>query len=165
MFKKSVSYWSFAGGLENTAPYEEVFAEAKRRGYDAVEPCVGAAGVLTPKTSEKKIAAIRQMARDAGVEISSVATGMFWDRSMSDDRKSVRDRMIDDAKRCLEIAAALGTNTLLVIPGAVDVFFNPKVKVVDYDVVDKRARQAVRRLLPTAERVKVAIAIAVMTAR
>ena len=159
MFKKSISYWSFPGGLENAADYKQVFAEAKKRGFEAVELGVDRKGVLTPRSSEKAVRAIAADAKAAGVEIASVATGMYWARSLSDPSQRVRESMLEDTKRCLQIARWAGTNALLTIPASVDVFFLPTAKVVAYDVAYKRAKEAVRRLLPTAEKCKVAIAV------
>ena len=39
--KKSISYWSFPGGLEGEAPLADVFREAKKHGFQAVEPALG----------------------------------------------------------------------------------------------------------------------------
>ena len=49
---KSISYWSFPGGLENTADYGEVFSRAKGLGFEAVEVGFGETGVLTPDSTE-----------------------------------------------------------------------------------------------------------------
>ena len=43
--KKGISYWSFPGGLENTAPYGPVFRKAAKLGFDSVECAYDAAGV------------------------------------------------------------------------------------------------------------------------
>jgi len=159
MFKKSISYWSFPGGGSNTADYKTVFAAARKAGFDAVELAVDRTGILTPRSSEKQVRAIRAEAKAAGVEIASIATGMFWARSLSDPSKRVRESMLADAKRCLQIARWAGTDALLTIPASVAVPWNPKAKIIPYDVAYKRAKQAVRRLLPTAERCNVAVAV------
>ena len=159
MLKKSISYWSFPGGGDNTADYPTVFAQAKKHGFEAVEICVAPKGVLTPRTSEKKVKAIADQARSAGVEIAGVATGMYWARSMSDPSKRVRDSIIEDTKRCLRIARWAGTDSLLTIPASVDASFIPGFKVVPYDLAYARAKDALGRLLPTAEDCGVALAV------
>ena len=35
--KKSISYWSFPGGLDGSKPAAEAFVEAKAAGFEAVE--------------------------------------------------------------------------------------------------------------------------------
>jgi L-ribulose-5-phosphate 3-epimerase len=57
------------------------------------------------------------------------------------------------------VAHLLGTDAFLVVPGAVDVFFNPAQPVVAYDVAMDRLRQALDALLPHAERSRVALAL------
>ena len=59
----------------------------------------------------------------------------------------------------LRIAHWLGIDGLLVVPGAVDVFFDPEAEVVDYRDVFKRAYSAMRRLAKTAEEYKVTICV------
>ncbi len=61
--------------------------------------------------------------------------------------------------RCLEVANQLGATGILVVPGAVEVFFNPDMEVVQYDLAMQRVEEAVRELVPVAERNKVAIGI------
>lgn len=50
---KSISYWSFPGGLENTADIKKVFQQAVRLGYEGVELSIGdvPGSVLTTRAS------------------------------------------------------------------------------------------------------------------
>ena len=48
----------------------------------------------------------------------------------------------------------LGTENLLVVPGAVHIPWRTDYEPVPNDVCDKRAKEAVRKLLPTAEKLK-----------
>ena len=159
MLLKSISYWSFPGGLENTADYGEVFARAKKAGYDAVEAAVGETGVLTPASTEEQCREIAAAARRAGVKIASVATGIYWGCSLSATDPKVRGKAVEYTKKMLRIASWLGTDALLVVPGAVNVFFNPESELVSYDDVWKRAAASIRKCLPTARKVKVAMAL------
>jgi len=45
--KKAISYWAFPGGLAGTKPSAEVFAEAKKAGFEAVELAVSATGEIS----------------------------------------------------------------------------------------------------------------------
>ena len=62
-------------------------------------------------------------------------------------------------KKMLQISSWLGADTLLVIPGAVDVFFSPSAPVVPYDVVHERVRDGIGKVLSTAQKYKVAVGI------
>src|SRR5512135_3055595 len=159
MFVKSISYWSFPGGLEGTRPVAEVFAHAKKAGFEAVEVALSGVGDLSLSTTEKEAQAVVRTARDAGVRIASVATGLFWGKSLSSDDSGVRAQAMEIARKLIDTAAWLDAGAVLLIPGAVDVFFDPSAGVVDYDTVFKRASEAVGSLLPQAGSVRIAIGI------
>ena len=157
--KKGISYWAFPGGLEGTKDIGECFREARRAGFDAVEPCISEKGKLNLKTTEKQCEKIREKAERAEVEIASVASGIYWDYNLSCNKVADRNRAEQATKKMLQITRWLGADALLFIPGAVDVFFNPSADVIPYDVVFARARQGMKRLLRTAEQCKVALSI------
>jgi L-ribulose-5-phosphate 3-epimerase len=159
MFIKSISYWSFPGGLEGAAPVAKVFAKAKKAGFAAVEVALSGGGDLSPSTTEKAARNIVKAAADAGIQISSVATGLFWGKSLSADDPKVRAEAADIGKKLIEVASWLEAGAVLLIPGAVDVFFDPSAAVVDYDTVYKRASDGVASLVPQAKAAKVAISI------
>jgi len=157
--KKSMSYWSFPGGLENTAPYGPVFARARELGFQAVECAYAAEGVISPGTTEAECLRIREEAREAGVEIASLATGVYWSVPLTAGSPEVRAKAIEHTKNMLRIARWLGTDAILVVPGAVDVFFSPGSEVVSYDVAWDRARESVGECLGEARRQRVAICV------
>jgi len=157
--KKGISYWSFPGGLEDTAPYDKVFKQAARLGYDSVECSYGAAGLLTRKTTEAQCKEIRAQAKDAGVEISSVATGIYWVKSLTANSKAVRKQAVEHTKHMVRIARALGTDAVLVVPGAVNVFFDPASELIRYDEVKKRSKQSIKACLATAKKYRVKLCL------
>jgi len=159
MFVKSISYWSFPGGLVGTRPVAEVFALARKAGFEAVEVALSGVGDLSLSTTEKEAQGIVRSARDAGVRISSVATGLFWGKSLSSDDPGVRSEALGIARKLIDTAAWLDAGAVLLIPGAVDVFFDPAAGIVDYDTVYKRATDAVASLLRQASSSRIAIGI------
>lgn len=159
MFTKSISYWSFPGGLEGAAPVVEVFAMAKKAGFDAVEVCLGATGDVSLETTEKSAKAVLKAASDAGIQIPSVATGLFWGKSLTANDPNIRAEALEIGKKLIDVAAWLEAGAVLVVPGAVDVFFDPGAEVIDYDTALGRATDAIETLLPHAEAAKVAICI------
>jgi len=60
-------------------------------------------------------------------------------------------------KKLLELASYLKVDTVLVIPGAVDVFFDPSAEIVPYDIAYQRACESLRDCLKTAEKYRVKI--------
>jgi len=157
--KKSINYWAFPGGLEGTKNIREAMRQARDAGFEAIELCIGDTGNLHVGTTRKACDAIRKTADKTGIEIASCASGVWWGYNFASPRAQDRIRAIGAAKKMLKITGWLGADTLLTIPGSVDVFFDPAAPVVPYDVVMKRATEGVKKTLPTAEKAGVAMAI------
>lgn len=159
MFIKSISYWSFPGGMDHTRPVAEVFAHAKKAGYEAVEVCLGPVGDVSMQTTEKQAKGIIKAAKDNGIKISSVATGMFWDTSLTSGDPKVRAEALAIGKKLIDVAAWLNAKVVLVVPGAVDVLWMPEKGVMEYGKVYDLATQAVAKLEKHAKANKIAIGI------
>jgi len=157
--KKSISYWSFPGGLENRADIPAVFAQAKQLGFAAVELGISDTGQLKLETSRSECQALARAAKAAGVEIASLATGLYWAASLTASRKETRARAVEMTKVMLEKARWLGTDALLVIPGAVHVFFMPDSEIVPYDEALERSRESLRACVKFAEKQRVTMAL------
>ncbi len=157
--KKSISYWTFEGGLDGAAVYADVFKRAKAAGFAAVEPALSGAGELTPETCKADCEKIAADAKAAGIELSSLATGLFWDTSLTANDPGVREKALDIGRSLIEKAAWIGVDAVLIVPGAVDVFFLPDSDKVPYDVCYERSLEAMKKLAPVAEKHKVKIGI------
>jgi L-ribulose-5-phosphate 3-epimerase len=156
---KGISYWSFAGGLEGTKPIAEAFKEAKKAGFESVEACLSDTGDVSMQTTEAKAKEIIKAASDAGVKISSVATGLFWGKSLTASDPKVRAEAFEIGKKLLDVAAWLNAGAVLIVPGAVDVFFDPASEVVEFDTVWDRATDAIGKLEAHAKSLKIEIGI------
>ena len=157
--KISASYWIFEGGLEGTLPISEAMEQARQLGFDAIELGIASQGVLTNQTTQAECEAICDEATQNGLEISGVASGESWGCSPSSSDLKVRETILDFTKKALQITQWLGTDAYLYVPGAVDVFFLPDAEVIPYDVCYERAVDAILKLLPTAEKLGVSIAV------
>jgi len=157
--KISASYWMFEGGLEAQLPVLEAMKQARKLGFDAIELCIASKGVLTDKTTKAECQMMRRQAQRIGLEISSVASGQSWFTSPTSEDPAVRRGIIHFTKKALQVTRWLGTDAYLFVPGAVDVFFNPSSEVIPYDVCMKRSVQALRQLIPAAEKMKVTLCI------
>lgn len=157
--KICASYWMFEGGLEGKKPIVDAMKEAKKLGFDAIELCIAGQGVLIDKTTKEECKIIVAEAKRIGIEISSVASGESWGKSPTANDAKVRKAIIEFTKKALQITKWLGTDVYLFVPGAVDVFFLPEAEVIPYDICYKRATEAVAKLVPTAEKLGVTIAI------
>jgi len=156
--KKGITYWSFEGGLEGKANIESVLKQAKAAGFDSVELAVPGAE-LTFDATEKTCKEIVKLASSIKIELSSVATGVYWSTSLTSSDAGTRKQTVEYTKKLLQIARWLGTDAILVVPGAVDVFFDPKSEHVPYDECYKRSQQSLKACVKTAEKLKVAICL------
>lgn len=159
MVKKSISYWSFKGGLEGKKNIRECLKEAKEYGYEAVELCVSESGEMGLDITQSECEKLLEYAGETGIEISGLATGLYWNYSLTDDNPEIAEKAKEITKKVLKIAGWMKLDTVLVVPGAVDIFFNPEYKPLSYDVVYRRSFEALKELVPVAEKYKVCIGI------
>ena len=156
---KGISYWSFTGGLDGTAPVAQVFRQAASLGYESVEVCLSASGDVSLDTTEASARSIRDAAEAAGIRISSVATGLFWDTSLSASDPTVRARALHIGRKLIDVAHWLDAGAVLVIPGAVDVFFSPDAEVRPFQEVWDAATESIGALEPHAAAAGIAIGL------
>jgi hexulose-6-phosphate isomerase len=154
---KQVNYWML-GDFDGAKPIEQAFSEAKKMGYDGVELTFGH-GELGPRITEARCRDIRRAARNTGVKMESLCTGVYWEQSLTDPRASVRHKAVAFTKAYLQVARWLGVRVILVVPGAVDVAFMPDARVVPYARVWKLATEALRKCLPVARATGVTMGI------
>jgi L-ribulose-5-phosphate 3-epimerase len=156
--KKGISYWSFQGGLEGKADIAAGLKEAKAAGYDSVELALPG-GNLNFDSDEKACQDVAKLAKSIGIEISSVATGVYWGSSLTASKADVRKDAIQYTKKMAQIARWLGTDAVLVIPGAVDIFFDASSEKVPYEECYRRSQESLKECVPTAEKLKVSLCL------
>ncbi len=152
--KKGISIWSFA-----EPELEECFRLAKDAGFEGIELSLDEKGPVSLESTEGDLSAVRALSRKYGVALYSVASGLYWKYNYSSSDASVREKAKAITKKQLEVAASLGCESILVVPGAVGVDFEPGSEVVPYDVAYERALEALTSLAPYAERTGVELAI------
>lgn len=152
--KKGISIWSFAGGT-----LEENFKLAKEAGFDGVEVALALDGEINLDSTEEDLLKIKAQAKAAGIELYSVASGLYWQFSITSNDEAEREKAKACVRKQLWTASVLGCDTILVVPGAVSVSFAPELGVVDYDVAYERSLAAFNELKKDAEQLKVSIAL------
>lgn len=153
--KKAISIWAYPSDW----PLSKCFDLAAKAGLEAVELAYAADGPIHPKTSPSEMKVICKQARDAGVELCSLATGIFWSVNMLSLKPGMRQEAGQHVTRMLELAAEMGVDHILVVPGFTGPFeAGPKV-VDDYDAAWQRALEDFQILAKVAEQHKVAIGI------
>lgn len=152
--KKGINIWSFPAGS-----IKDSLTLAKNAGFEGVELALGAEGELSMTSTENEIKEVKKLADGMGLALYSLSCGLCWDYRLSDDDPALRAKAKDMIKKQLETAKILGADTILVIPGAVNVEFSFPEKKVAYDVVYDRALEGLNELKHEAEELKVNIAL------
>ena len=153
--KLCISYWSIEGGLANTRPVDEAMKEAKAAGFDGIELAIGTEGVLHTQTDQATCESYRKLAEKHGLALETVAAGLSWGCSPTDNDAATREKSIRLHADALQRAAWLGAKAMLMVPGAVAIPWEPKYGPVKYDDADRWAREAAKKLAPVAEKVGV----------
>ncbi|MBC7820390.1 MAG: sugar phosphate isomerase/epimerase [Planctomycetaceae bacterium] len=155
--KKSINLWAFpySNPYPNLWSLEKCLQVAKDAGFDGIELNYDLDSDLSPKSGTKDFQKIRTMADKIGIAISGLCSFLFWPYPLVSNDAEKRARGMELAGMMAQAAHDLGTENLLVVPGAVCIPWRTDHDPVPNDVCDKRAREAVRKLLPAAEKLKV----------
>jgi hexulose-6-phosphate isomerase len=148
--KKSINLWAFPYPERMTLT--ECLTLARDAGFDGIELNYDLDNDLSPKSGSKEYAAIRKTAADLGMAVSGLCSFLFWPYSFAANDPKTRERGLDLARRMIDAAHDLGTDNLLVVPGAVHIPWLKDHDPVPNDVCDQRAKEGVAKLLPQAEK-------------
>jgi len=150
----SLSYWSTQNGLVGTEPIDSAIAQVKQAGFAGIELCLSMPGdgmVLHTQSTQAECDAIRAQVDASGLVAQTVAAGLTWGCSPTSDDAATRAKSIELHAAALQRAGWLGCQAMLMVPGIVGCPFVPTEKV-PYDVAIERCREAVKQLLPVAEK-------------
>ncbi len=151
--KKGISIWSFA-----RTDLRECMILAKQAGFDGIELALDEHGPVSMDSTKEDILKVKAMADEIGLELYSLASGLYWTYNYTSANKENVEKAKQITRKQLEVASWLGCDTILVVPGAVEVAFDPG-EVVEYDVAYERALCALKELAPVAESLKVSIGV------
>ncbi|MBI4661031.1 MAG: sugar phosphate isomerase/epimerase [Verrucomicrobia bacterium] len=151
--KKSINLWAFPYPQKMTL--EECLKLAKRAGFDGIELNYDLDNDLSPKSGAKEYQAIRKMADQIGIAISGLCSFLFWPFPLTSNDPEKRARGLELAGKIAQAAHDLGVKNVLVVPGAVHIPWRTDHEPVPNDVCDRRAKEAIGKLLPQAEKLDV----------
>lgn len=155
--KKSINMWAFP--YPDKWSLGESFQLAREAGFEGIELNFNLTGEFSAESTDSEIEGIRELSEKIGISISGVCSFLYWPYSMTHNDPTRREKGIELALKMIRAARLLGTENLLVVPGAVYVPWIEDSDPVPNDVCDRRARQAVQRILPVAEEAGVSINI------
>jgi hexulose-6-phosphate isomerase len=112
---KSISFWCFPDGMS----IEERMTMAKEYGYEGIELTVEAEGEITADSTPDEMQQFVDMAEDMGLELRTIATGLGWEFPAIGPDPGVTARGREIIRTSLQLGAALGVDTSLVVPGTV----------------------------------------------
>jgi L-ribulose-5-phosphate 3-epimerase len=147
--KKSINLWAFP--YPEKMSLQECLELAREAGFDGIELNYDLESEISPKSGTKEFQAMRKMAEKTGIAISGLCSFLFWPYPLTSNDPAKRARGLELAGKMARAAHDLGTENLLVVPGAVHIPWRDDHEPVPNDVCDRRAREAVRKLLPAAE--------------
>lgn len=154
--KKGINIWSFPVGMDII----QCMKLAQKAGFEGIELALNLTGELNLQTSDSDIRRLGQAADDMGLAINSLATGLYWQFSLTSNRQDIRERAKSIVRRQIDIAALLAIDCILVCPGTVGVDFKPGdvvpdagdieffagSEIIDYEIAYMRAQQSLREL-------------------
>ena len=136
-FKKSIMWGTV--GLQGSVA--EKCKAIKAAGFDGIEP-----------NSHMDRQEVIDAMKANGLVASSVCSTSPGGRPMSNPEATARQQAVESIILALEDAKAYGTDAVLVVPGAVS-------ESISYDDCWKLTVEGVKKILPTAERLKINICI------
>lgn len=151
--KKSINQWAF--------PYPEKMTLrrcmelAKDAGFDGIELNYDLENDLSPNSTTSDYTAIRKMADEIGIEISGLCSFLFWPYPLTSNDPAERARGMELAGLMTKAAHDLGTENLLVVPGAVHMPWREDHDPTPNDVCLNRAKESIGKLLQGAEKLGV----------
>jgi hexulose-6-phosphate isomerase len=151
--KKSINQWAFP--YPDRMSLEECMQLAKDAGFDGIELNYDLENDLSPKSGTREYMAIRTMAEKIGIEISGICSFLYWPYPLTSNDPQERARGIELAGMMAKAAHDLGTENVLVVPGAVHMPWREDHDPTPNDVCDRRAKEAIGKLAPVAEKLKV----------
>jgi hexulose-6-phosphate isomerase len=151
--KKSINLWAFP--YPDQMSLKQCLQLAKDAGFDGIELNYDLDNDLSPRAGTAELHAIRRQAEEIGIAISGLCSFLFWPYPMTSNDPAKRARSLELAGKMIDAAHELGTENLLVVPGAVHIPWRTDYEPVANDLCDRRAREAIGKLVPKAEKLNV----------
>ncbi|MBW8038881.1 MAG: sugar phosphate isomerase/epimerase [Planctomycetes bacterium] len=151
--KKSINQWAFP--YPDRMSLKECLELAKDAGFEGIELNYDLENDLSPSSGTKDYHNIRKLADKIGIRISGLCSFLFWPYPLTSNDSAKRAKGIELAGKIAQAAADLGVENVLLVPGAVHIPWRDDYEPVRNDVCDRRAKEAVRKLVRQAERLKV----------
>ncbi|MFE7060793.1 sugar phosphate isomerase/epimerase family protein [Sutcliffiella sp. NPDC057660] len=147
---KGINQWCYPEGT----PLEKVFEYSRDAGFDAVELNINPEDSigLTMNTTIEEAKRIVEIASSYQLQLRSISTGLLWENSLVDPSAKVREQGRGIVEKQIELAATMGIDTILVVPGIVS-------EDISYTDCYERSQEELRKVIPLAKKHDVCIGI------
>ncbi len=152
----ALNYWVM-GGFDAQTEVCTAIKQAKAYGLDGIELTFGE--IIKEDATDEELQAIKNCADENNIKLKTLATGFYWGCSFSAEQEADRKKAISFTQKYLNAASKLGVETILIVPGAVEIPWEENAPVIPYDVVWQRSIAALKELAPLAEKLSVNIGI------
>ena len=134
--KKSINLWAFPYPDQMTL--EQCLQLAKDAGFDGIELNYDLENDLSPKSGTAELPRHSQAGRRRSASPSAaLCSFLFWPYPLTSNDPAKRARSLELAGKMIEAAHDLGTENLLVVPGAVHIPWRTDYEPVPNDVCDR----------------------------
>lgn len=155
-YYKAINYWVL-GGFEGAKDAKTAIDEVADMGLDGLELTFGE--VIPEDVTVEVCDEIKKYADEKNIGLKTMASGFYWGCSLGSPDEAERNKAIAFTEKYLQAASWLGAETILLVPGAVDVGWDPGRPVVPYADVWKYATESLKKLVPLAEQLNVNIGL------
>ncbi len=132
------------GMIKAGSSVEEKFEIARKAGFDGIE--------MPPSFNPDEHVKWKAASDKVGLPIHSIIYGGWGGNLLSQADPAGREKAVENLKKGLQCARAVGATTLLLVPAVVDA----KTRYVE---AYERSVEGIKKALPTAEECKVVIAV------
>jgi hexulose-6-phosphate isomerase len=116
--KRGINLWSLGWpGLTRELSDKELARRIKGIGYEGIELTFDDQEVDPVRLSESAVKNLAEVFRSQGLEIPSVATGVFWKYNLGSREERVRLEGVKYGKAGVRMASLVGASSILVVPG------------------------------------------------
>ena len=151
--KKSINQWAFP--YPQRMNLKECLQLAKKAGFDGIELNYDLENDLSPRSGTKEYHTIRRLADKISIQISGLCSFLFWPYPLTSNDPNKRAKGLELAGHIAQAAHDLGVENVLLVPGAVHIPWRDDYEPVRNDICDRRAKEAVKKLVSRAEKLKV----------
>jgi L-ribulose-5-phosphate 3-epimerase len=153
-FIKSICSVSFPAEM----PLPEAFRHAKAAGFQAFE--IQMNKQLTPDTTAEELHRIEDGMHATGLTIAAIWPSGHLNRNpLNSPDPAVRAKGVHAIQKCLEFAAVLKCESLLIVPGRVSLDDGDKRTRAGYQETWDRVTAELKNLVPAAEKAKIALSL------